>query len=468
MSVPDFYSKLNDRIDTLSEPEQHANLRIGLLVPAAVLSPDPRNTLVTLVERTEAIVRVLVAQDERDYLNELLVAEMIRVEHHFGKDLLGDMVIEKKLEQIQNDDDRQEGYFLLAKSSASKGDRVRALSCAETLDDLYSFEAILRLLIISEQQNSPEETLDGELVEQIESDDGRFRLACALAELFCHRDRLENVEKELAKAKAIFDTIVDPSHRDRLLGDLFTLKLPIALLDSFVPFLTSIPTRCRTLEAHSRVVSNDAPRCLEILRAICDDKTRDRQDADTASTAAALAYRAKDQRIGRDWTRVALGKISENENPTARAALYRALLKTLYAANENKAASRISELLAVTSDQVEPDDLREIEWRENLTLWSLRREEKLLAKYLERIPQSERITVTVIGQLSQGSEPEQAWFDNITLPLWGDNSPEESCSALVKIERLRAQARLENRGSHSIMKGSVVPLFFEPQLFSYS
>ncbi|MBR2585860.1 MAG: hypothetical protein IKE64_10575, partial [Thermoguttaceae bacterium] len=222
-----------------------------------------------------------------------------------------------------------------------------------------------------------------------------------------------------------------------------------------------IPTRCRVLEAHSRVAADDAPRCLELLDQLCDSPARDRQDADTAVTAAALAYRAKNRETGRGWTRAALGKIAEVENPTARAFLYRTLLETLYEAGENRAAARVGEFLAETADRVGPDDFRALQWRENLTLWSLWEEKGLLAKYLERIPRAERIVVAAVARAGRSPVPQPEWFDELSSSLWELDSPETGCAALVKIERLRAGSRLEGQGSHSIINAGAVPLFFE-------
>lgn len=466
MNTSDFRLKLIDRIETLSEPEQRANLLIRLLVPAAVLSPDDSSAAPALAERIKTVIRALAAQDERDYLLGLLAAEITRIEHHLGHyrglpAMFGEEAAEDILETIQNGDDRQEGYFFLGQSAAAAADRRRALFCAETLEDLYSFETVLRMLIVSQRQRTPDGPIDAELAEQIESEDGRVRLGGALAELLCRWKRWEAAENELGKAQAIFDTIDDPPRRRRLMDDLFTLELPVSLLERFVPLLASIPTRCRVLEAHSRVAADDAPRCLELLDQLCDSQARDRQDADTAVTAAALAYRAKNREAGRGWTRAALGKIAGVENPTARAVLYRTLLGALYEAGENKAAARVGEILADTADRVGPDDFRALQWRENLTLWSRWGEEGLLAKYLERIPRAERIVVTAIGRVGRTPIPEDRWFDELSSPLWELDSPETGCAALVKIERLRAQSRLEGQGSHSIINAGAVPLFFE-------
>ena len=468
MNTPDFHLKLIDRIEALSEPEQRANLLIRLLVPTATLSPDA-SSAAALAERIKAVIRALAAQDERDYLLGLLAAEITRIEHHLGHyrgapALFGKAAAEDILETIQNGDDRQEGYFFLGQSAAAATDRRRALFCAEAIEDLYSFETILRILIISQRQRFPDRPLDTELAEQIESEDGRVRLGGALAELLCRWNRWDAAEIELGKAKAIFDTIEDPPRRQRLISDLFTLKLPVSLLERFIPPLVSIPNRYRILEAHSRAEVNDALRCLELLEQSCDPQTRNRQDADTAVTAAALAYRAKNREAGRSWTRAALEKIAEVENPTARAVLYRTLLGALYEAGENKAAARVGEILADTADWVGPDDFRAFQWRENLTLWSRWGEEGLLAKYIERIPRAERIVVTAIGRVGRTPIPEDRWFDELSSPLWGLDPPENSCAALVKIERLRARTRLEAQGAHSIMDEGAVSLFFEPQL----
>ena len=458
--------KLIDRIETLSEPEQRVNLLIRLLVPTVVLSPNDPSAAPALAERIKTVIRALAAQDERDYLLGLLAAEITRIEHHLGHyrgvpALFGEAAVEKILETIQNGDDRQEGYFFLGQSVAAAADRRRALVCAEALEDLYSFETILRMLIVSQRQRTPDGPIDAELAEQIESEDGRVRLGGALAELLCRWNRWEEAEKELGKTKTIFDTIDDPPRRRRLISELFTLELPISLLERFVPLLASVPTRCRALEAHSRVDADDTPRCLELLDQLCDPRARGRQDADTAVTAAALAYRAKNREAGRGWTRAALGKIAEVENPTAQAALYRTLLGALYEADENKAATRVGGFLAETTDRVGPDDFRAFQWRENLTLWSLWGEEGLLAKYMERIPRAEQIVVTAIARTGRPPVPEPGWFDELSSPLWGLGSPETSCAALVKIERLRAGARLEAQGSHSIINAGAVPLFFE-------
>lgn len=448
-----------EKIETIDELPERINRAIQLLFPLSVFetAPTPNAETVTAERFAERIferIESLESGGERDYLLRLLASEAIT------RQILPQDRIKRLIEAIEGDDEKQTAYYVWGKFLASDpAQRRSAFACAERLDDLASYEKVVRRILFTNGTLSDDES--NRWADSIESAEGRFRLAVdrtALAAQSAQDGEPGRLDSALQATGERLEAIDDTRLRDEMLAVLFErlAALDYGRLAPFVGRFSTQTARLDALERYVRVRSVETGRPLadvereslarDVKTAVegtLGDPSFDASDRIDALTAAArIDYRIGEKSSARDEVRALLGYVKTLSNRVERTNVYQALWPLLADAGERKALDRILDALETAADEIEPDDLRTLVWRENLLRALNRGEFPLVERFLPKIPLPGRAVFLAATALRSPD----ATADSVlaaAAPL-EKADPLEAAAGRVKIARYAAVRVLES------------------------
>jgi len=430
-------------IRSIEEPEEQINLKIRLLEPVRRRNLNPADFAEALLDEIAA----LPTGGERDYLYRLAAAEIIR-----GNILPADR-IDAVLSRIENDEEYQTALFIRGITAADdSAQRELALTCAEQLDDLGSYEKILRRVLTAE--NSPEP--DPILLEKIESAEGQFRLWAKWRQ----KGTAENSVTEQAHRHltGLWNSLDDS-------GDSFLLRnrlLPVLLRNGILPWGVIFPflqgklhpaAILEPLGDYAPARKKGFPELWKSEMENCADfaseklASSDGWSPDARIRAylgsASIFYSAGRKTDARNAVRRVLDLAEKCENRTESIAVLMRVETILTEAGEIKTAGRIAERLFDAAQKVESDDLRIHILRDIFLRWLRNRPLAAVQKYEESLPFPSR-NILRAALLKTDLEPNiESKIREEIEAVRQSGEPVEQAAAVVKICRYCSGCALE-------------------------
>ena len=456
----------------------------------------------------------LEAGGERDYLTRLLATEAFRYA------LWTEEELETRIGLIGDEEEKQAAYYAWGKFAAGANQRQIAERCAERLDDLACYEKVVRRILVAAANavsnapaNAPANAADDSVAHlahdlaldaTIESAEGRFRRAIDRTVCAIQTNNAENndeIDALIASAGEILTQIEESELRDvllagaweRLSGVAFDRLEPLAdrfdsarnALDAFERydfgrFGAEISPAEAFIPAERLAVSRRMEQALESLRA---ESLLPSSRIAALASAARFFYRIGEKNRARDAVRESLELVKRVSNRVERTNVYQALWPILADAGEKSALSRILTALENATDEIEPDDLRWLLWRENLLRALDRGEKESFERFLPKVSVIDRAVFTASALLRWGDADPDAIFAALEpllpIPLeffrdaaknspasprktgdgvekapsrqYENTEPLEQAAGLIKIARCSAVCTLENRAKQRIM-----------------
>ena len=448
------FVRATEKIERIDAVGDRINEAIKLIWPLAVFdaSENRPKTLPTLWNFTESVyerIASLGQTGERDYLLRLLLTEV------FPLGIFSEEKIERLVASLNDSEEALSAIYVRAKALLQAERFDEALEWAERLDEQVPYEKIVRKIILASL--GTDRPVESEIFDRVESPAGRVRLFAECSGDRLRRGEASSAESYWGKMLNELSAVADRSEKDELLA--FVLGLAPTDVQTAESLLTLFSDQsaavCAWSEYCKKRFSDERPglscrketerasafRRMETLAdawSSAEQPPSDERAAEVQLAIASVRYLAENRVKARSAVRDLLTSAARMGNAAQKAIVYQSLGTLLTRFDEVNPAEKVTAILQRATDQIEPEDLRQLVWRENILLFLRSGRIDAAERLMSKIVPPHRTVFETALRLARGERFSASQCVSALEPLDTAADDEEAAAGLVKICRLLA------------------------------